>query len=401
MNLIEHLSIIVRRMAKKDTQIKEPVSRMAQLLEKVDFTPKVFFKGEKVEGTIVNKVSDSYLIDIGAKSEGIIPIKELEEEQKGVKVGSKVSINVAQPENDSGTIILTVKAATKEKAWQNLEKMLDNQEIIDVKAIEVNRGGLIVDYQETRGFVPSSHLVTNAREAVGKKIKVKPIEVNRTYNKLVFSEKEVSGDSLPKIDLPFKVGDVLDVKVSKILPFGLLASLKGGGEGLVHISEISWTRVENLQDIFKTTQDLKVKVISIDSANGRVNLSIKQLEKDPWQEAAKKYKVGQQFEKKVSRTASYGIFVGLEEGIEGLLHSSKIPYGVNFKPGDKIKISIDLFNTEQRRVALRMAAEEKLEAADEKPAKTKTKPKETKATKETKSEKKTKPTKATANNKKT
>ncbi len=133
--------------------------------------------------------------------------------------------------------------------------------------------------------------------------------------------------------------------------------MPSGSDGLVHISEISWKKVTGLEEKFKVGQQLKAKVISIDPNTGRVNLSIKQLEKDPWQEAAKKYKVGSIFEKPVSRTTSYGVFVELEEGIEGLLHSSKIPYGMEIKSGDKVHGSVDLFNSEQRRVALRLAPE--------------------------------------------
>ena len=380
-------------MKKKSVETTEPISKMAALLEKREFTPRPFFKGERVEGIIVSRAGDSYLIDIGAKSEGLIPIKELEEEQKGVKVGDKVSVNVGQTENDSGTIILTVKAGTKDKVWLLLHKALDNQDTLDVKAIEANKGGLIVDFQDTRGFIPSSHLLTNAKDAIGKKLSVKTIEVNKSLNKLVFSEKEVSGEAFPKIDLPFKVGDKLDVTINKILPFGLLVSIKGGGEGLIHISEISWTRVESLENAFKPSEKIKAKVISIDSSNGRINLSIKQLEKDPWQEAAKKYEVGKEFERPVSRIAGYGVFVSLEDGIEGLLHSSKIPYGRVFKPGENIKISIDLFDTSQRRVALRLATSSK---SEDNTSKERTRPKEAKV-KKTPEAKKESDTKAKKN----
>jgi len=348
-------------MAKSVVETQEKSSKMAQLLEKVDFAPKTFAKSEKVEGKIVSKIGDSLLIDIGAKAEANLAIKELEDEQKDLKIGDKISAFVAQPENDSGIIILSAKKGLKDKVWEYLQGISEKGEVVDVKAIETNRGGLIVDYNGTRGFIPSSHLVTNAKDALGKKLFVKPLEVNKNFNKLVFSEKEVVGETLPKIELPFKVGDILGLAITKILPFGLLVALKGGGDGLIHISEISWTRVEGLQQIYKVDQKIKAKVISIEPSSGRVNLSIKQLEKDPWGAAAKHYKVGTVIKKKVSRTTNYGVFIGLEEGIEGLLHSSKIPYGMHLKPGDEVKISIDLFDSEQKRVALRLAVEEKSE----------------------------------------
>jgi ribosomal protein S1 len=288
-------------------------------------------------------------------------------------VGSKVSAIVAQTENDYGSILLTLKKPPREAAWEQLQEIADKGETINVKVLEANRGGVLADFNKIRGFIPSSHLISGSRESIGRSLSVKILEANKALNKLVFSEKEANAENLPKIELPFKIGDILDVKVSKILPFGLLVSLNENTEGLIHISEISWKRVGNLNEIYKEKDPLKAKVISIDGSNGRVNLSLKQLEKDPWQEAAKKYTVGSSFEKTVSRTSSYGVFVELEEGIEGLLHSSKIPYGVIYKIGDPIKVSIDLFNSEQRRVALRLAPVPDNEEKESKTAKTKTK----------------------------
>lgn len=334
-------------------------SKMAKLLEEKGFAPRALTRGEQVEGQIVSILSDSALIDIGAKAEGIIPIKELQDSGEKVEIGNKISAMIAQPEGDSGTAILTMKKTIKEKVWDDLQNVADKDGQVDVKGIGSNRGGLIVEYKGIRGFIPSSHLVSDIRQATGKTMKVNVIQVNGNLNKLVFSEKDASTEALPKIELPFKIGDALDVSISKILPFGLLASTPSGPDGLVHISEISWKKVTALQDRYKVGQKIKVKVISIDVNTSRINLSIKQLEKNPWQEAAKRYKVGSVHERKVSRGTSYGVFVELEEGIEGLIHSSKIPYGVTYKSGDKLKVQIDLFDIDQKRVALRIAQEEK------------------------------------------
>ena len=330
------------------------VSKMATLLLKQGFEPRSFARGEPVEGQIVSVLADSVLVDIGSKAEGILPIKELQETGEKPEIGKLVKALVGQPEGDSGTIILTVKKAVKEKTWEDLQEIADKNEAIDVKGMSSNRGGLIVEYKGVRGFIPSSHLVTDPRDATGRNISVKVLQVNSRFNKLVFSERETASEHLPKVELSFKTGDSLDVTVSKILPFGLLVSIPSGPDGLVHISEISWKKVGTLTNLFKIGQKLKVKVISIDVASGKVNLSMKQLEKDPWREAEKEYKVGSIFERGVSRSTSYGVFVELEDGIEGLIHSSKIPYGVEFKVGDKIKIQVDLFDSEQKRVALRL-----------------------------------------------
>ncbi|OGY25394.1 MAG: hypothetical protein A2Z11_03265 [Candidatus Woykebacteria bacterium RBG_16_43_9] len=346
-------------------------SKMAQLLAVKGFAPRALSKGETVEGQIVSILADSALVDIGSKAEGIIPLKELHDSGEKIEIGAKISAVIAQSEGDSGTAVLTVKKTIKERAWEQLQDISDKGEHVEVKGVGSNRGGLIVEYKGTRGFIPSSHLVTDARNAIGKNLTVSVIQVDDKLNKLVFSEKEVVGEVLPKVELAFKIGDSLDVSISKILPFGLLVSTPSGPDGLVHISEISWKKVSSLQDLYKIGQKIKVKVISIEANSGRINLSIKQLEKDPWKEPAKKYKVGSLFERAVSRATSYGVFVELEEGIEGLIHSSKIPYGVEYKQGDKVKIQVDLFDSDQKRVALRLAPDE--DSADSKKPRTKPK----------------------------
>lgn len=362
----------IRKDFKFMSKSKEVVasSKMQDLLEKAKFSPRPLVKGEKIEGVVLAKLGDGLLIDLGAKAEGVISAREMEDLETQPKIGDKITALVSQTENDSGPVILTLRRGQKEKGWEVLQSSFEAGEAVDVRGLEANRGGLVVDYNGLRGFIPSAHLVMGAKEAINKKISVKILEVNKNFNRLVFSEKEVVGDNTPKIELPFKVGDTLEVSVSKILPFGLLVSLSSS-EGLIHISEISWTRVENITESYKIGQKIKAKVISIDPSNGKINLSIKQLEEDPWQKAAKEYKVGSTFDRKVSRIVSYGVFVELEKGIEGLLHSSKIPYGVQLKVGDSVKVSIDLFNSEQRRVALRLASETESEnnKAVEKPSK--------------------------------
>lgn len=354
-----------------------PVSKMEELLAKSDFLPKKLNRGEVVDGVIVAKERDSLLLDIGAKAEAIIMGKELPPDFDNLKVGDKISAVVVSSEGESGQAILSTRKAGGELRWKQLNEKMDKGESVEVKGIEANRGGLIVETDGLRGFIPSSHLLSTATSSVGKNLEVKVIEVDKKMNRLVFSEREAHPEEakLPKVELQFKEKDEVEGKVSKMLPFGVLVSLPGEIEGLVHISEISWDRVENLESMFKVDDKVKVKVISIDPYSGKVNLSIKQLQGDPWKEAAKKYPVGKELAAKISRTSSYGAFVQLEPGIEGLIHSSKIPYGQKLQAGDEVRISIDLFNTEQHRVALRLVEEaEKSEV--------KAKPKAKKADKE-------------------
>lgn len=350
-------------------------SKMADLLAKEEYSPKVINRGQIVEGTVVAKYPEQLLVDVGAKAEGIISGRELESEGGSlgdIKVGDKLLVYVVSSEGESGQAILSLKKTGGERRWIVATKKMETGETANVKVLESNRGGVIVDFDGVRGFIPSSHMITQASESIGRSLEVKVIEVDKKLNRLVFSEKEAHPEkALPKVELPFKEGDSLEGKVSKMLPFGFLVSLPSGVEGLVHISEVSWERVGNLAEMYKVGQEVKVKVVSIDPLTGKVNLSIKQLSKDPWQEAESKYQIGTTFESEISRTSSYGAFVQLEPGIEGLIHSSKIPYGTKLEVGNKVKVSIDIFDAKTRRVALRLAPTEEKEKADTGKKKTK------------------------------
>jgi len=349
---------------KADTKI----SRMEELLANEQYTPKHLTRGQIVEGTIAAKSRDQLLVDIGAKAEGLIAGKELAPGWNELNVGDKITAFVISSEGEGGQALLSMRKAGGEVRWQSLTDKMNKAESVEVRGIEANRGGLVVEQDGLRGFIPSSHLLSTPSSSVGKTMEVKIIEVDKKMNRLVFSEREAHPEEskLPKIELSFKEGDELSGAVNKMLPFGLLVGLPGDVEGLVHISEISWDRVGNLEELYKVGDKVKVKVTQIDPNTGKVSLSIKQLQEDPWKEAEKRYPVGKELTGEISRTSSYGAFVQLEPGIEGLIHSSKIPYGSKLQAGDPVKISIDLFNAEQRRVALRLVTEEQ---SEEKPKK--------------------------------
>ncbi|HSX57816.1 MAG TPA: S1 RNA-binding domain-containing protein [Candidatus Saccharimonadales bacterium] len=354
-----------------ETQTATKVSKMEELLAKSEFLPKKLTRGQVVDGIVVSKSRDGMLVDISAKAEAVISGKDLPLDYDNIKVGDTVSAVVISSEGESGQAMLSMRKVGGELRWKQLNEKMNSGESVEVKGIEANRGGLIVETDGLRGFIPSSHLLSGANGSIGKTIEVKVIEVDKKMNRLVFSEREAHPEEakLPKMELTFKEGDELDGKVSKVLAFGILVSLPGEVEGLVHISEISWDRVEKIESMFKVADSVKVKVISIDPYSGKVNLSIKKLQSDPWKEAAKKYPVGKDIEAEISRTSSYGAFVQLEQGIEGLIHSSKIPYGRKLEVGEKVKISIDLFNPDQHRVALRLAGEEQPEEEPKKKTK--------------------------------
>jgi small subunit ribosomal protein S1 len=361
-----------------ESQTATKISKMEELLSKEEYLPKKLNRGQVIDGVIVSKERDSMLVDIGAKAEAIILGKELPLDFNQLKPGDKISAVIVSSEGEGGQAILSMRKAGGELRWKQLNDKMDKGESVEVKGMESNRGGLIVETDGLRGFIPSSHLLNTSDTSVGKTIEVKVIEVDKKMNRLVFSEREAHPEEakLPRVELKFKEGEEVSGKVSKMLPFGILVSLPGEVEGLVHISEISWDRVDNLDSRYKVGDEVKVKIISIDAFSGKVNLSVKQLQGDPWKEGTKKYPVGKEFKASISRTSSYGAFVQLEPGIEGLIHSSKIPYGKKLEVGQEVSVSIDLFNSEQHRVALRLADEASAEEAKPKKAKAKKEPKE-------------------------
>ena len=374
-------------MAKSSNIESTSKSKMSVLLEKEEYSPKNLSRGQIVEGKVVATSKDQLFIDVGAKSEGVISAKDFEGEQKfgDITVGDKLLTYVMIPESEGGQVILSMKKAGSERRWQEISKKMEADETLEVKPLESNRGGLMVDYEGLRGFIPSSHLVTNVNKNSNELIKVKILEEDKRLNRLIFSQREANPDvgKLPKIDLPFSVGDKIEGEVSKMLPFGFLVRISGS-EGLVHISEISWERVESIEKLYKIGDKVKVKVIEIDPASTKVNLSIKQLSDDPWKKAESKYPIGKKFTAKIVRTSSYGAFVQLEPGIEGLIHSSKIPYGTKLASGDEVNVSIDLFSSEQRRVALRLETEVEEKPSSKIQAKSKSKEKKTASPKATK-----------------
>lgn len=330
---------------------------MEQLLAEEEFTPKAVRRGEVVEGTVVAVNPSEVLVDIGGKSEGVISSRELGD--GGVLVGDKVLAYVLQSEDESGQALLSMKRAGGEKRWRELQEEFTSAEPIDVRGLETNRGGLVVDLGGVRGFIPSSQLDSSlvGSKGIGKTFKAKIIELDRKTNRLILSQRaltaEVAKKKFEEAAERYHEGNVLTGKVSGVMPYGLFVTIEDGLEGLVHISEVSWDRVSNLADQYKIGDDVKVKVLSIDPSAGRVNLSVRSLTPDPWKDRLGKYAQGTRVHGKVSKLTQYGVFVELEPGVEGLVHSSKIPaYMVDIKPGQEMDLVVESINPEARRISL-------------------------------------------------
>lgn len=359
--------------AQSEVIIKKSMSVMDKLMEGSASFPGALKKGQKVEGVISSIGKKMVLVDIGAKTEGVVSGEDLVEAYdvlKDLKVGDRTEAYVKFPENDQGQIILSLKQAADENRWSRFKKLMDEEKEVEVSGVEVNKGGMVVKVGEIRGFVPTSQFgekyLGNMDELLNKTFKVRVIEVDKDQNRLIFSEKMVSdSESLAKKGEALElvtVGDKFEGTVSGIMPFGVFVTVnvpmkdKDGEtakvEGLIHISEISWEKVEDPNEMFKVGQEVKVQVIGIDKGAGKLNLSIKQMTMDPWKEIEKNYAVGTKHTGKVVRLAPYGIFVNFEKGVDGLIHISKKPADKEFAMGDKVEAFVEMIDVKARRMSL-------------------------------------------------
>lgn len=357
------------------TSVRSEPKTMEQLLAQSDYQLRGWRRGDLVEAMVVEKTKSALYLDIGGKTEGMLIDRELKAAKdfiKGLKVGDKVTAVITQVENDKGQTLMSLKRAAFESLWSEFEKKLETGETIKVQGREANRGGLVVDVRGLQGFVPTSqfgtHLKGKLDSLIGRTLDVKVTEVNREKNRLILSEREISEAALLKDQQKtlkkVKIGDAFAGVITGIMPFGFFVKVTPKGskislEGLVHISEVSWEKVEDLSKFYKQGDEVKVKVLSVDQKSGKLNLSIKQLTPDPWQGIEKKYAPDTQAKGEIVRVAPFGVLVKLEPGIEGLIHISKIPIEKSIKIGDKVNCFIESVNPEHRRISLGLVLKEK------------------------------------------
>ena len=375
---------------------------MAELLSQTGYKLRGFKRGDEIEGTIVEKTKKVLYLDIGGKSEGMVIDREMkaaEEYIKTLNVGDRVEVIVTQPENDRGQTLLSLKKAASDHVWGFFEEKLETGGVIKVQGKEVNRGGLIVNARGLQGFVPGSQfgseLSGQVKQLTNQELEVKAIEVDREKNRLIFSEREVSEADLLKAQKEalgkVKIGDVFEGEVIGVMSFGLFVKVDVGKkgkkkasskikkakkkkskakpkekedesnqlEGLVHISEISWEKVDDPNEYYKEKDEVKVQVLGVDEKSGKLNLSIKQLKPDPWEKIEKKYPIEGKVKGEVVKLAPFGAFVHLEPGIEGLIHLSKIPVEKSLKVGDKVSCYIESIDKENRRMSLGLVLTQK------------------------------------------
>lgn len=374
---------------KKAVKSGKAPANMEELLAETGYQIKAPRPGQVISGMVTDVTKKVVLIDIGAKTEGMVVDREFEAARDFIDqlaVGDEVTAYVLTPENERGQILLSLKRALIDKRWEQFSQYMETGEVVEVRGLEVNKGGMIVNAGGIRGFVPSSQFgkeyLGRMEELLDKSFTVKVIEVDKEKNRLIFSERHVSeADAIAKKIEALKYvheGDTFDGVVSGIMPFGVFAgvevpitakekgskgkkdadALVGKLEGLVHISEISWEKVNDPNDYFKLGDRIKVKVLGVDEAAGKLNLSVKQLSGDPWSTVETKYPIGAKVKGTVTRTAPFGVFVTLEPGIDGLIHISKIPGGAEPIVGKGVDIFVETIDVPHRRMSLGMVLTE-------------------------------------------
>jgi small subunit ribosomal protein S1 len=342
---------------------KQPET-MEELLALEGYKFKGFKKGDAVHGKVASISGKQVLIDFGGKTEGVVGEKEWDQVKNFVsqlKPGDEIDAIVISTENNMGQMAVSIRQSGAKFRWQRADELLKSGEEVKVRGLEVNKGGLVVDFEGVKGFIPSSQL-TNEHQAeiarlTNRSLTAKVIEVNQAEGRLIFSEKAVSGGAdltkkLEDVRGKVKIGGAFKGKVSAIMPYGIFVNLDNGPDGLVHISEISWQKVDNISSLYTVGQEVEVKILGINDNDAKLNLSIKQLLPDPWVKLAEKYSAEQQIKGEVTRVSTYGIFVRLEEGIEGLIHISKVPAESDYKSGDKVTCTIESVDVNAHRISL-------------------------------------------------
>lgn len=363
---------------------------MASLLEQegpgIDF-PKA---GEIRNGMIASIIPGQILVSVGTKSEGMITGKEFEqippEELSELKVGQEIPVFVVNPEDQNGNLVLSYVRAREEVSWTRTEELLASKEVYHSSIVGYNKGGLIVPVGGLRGFVPSSQISLSRRASlsgetpdqrwskmIGQEIDVIVIEVDRERRRLILSERAASTETRESLKErvidELKEGEIRTGRVTSLADFGAFVNINGA-DGLVHLSEISWDRIQHPGEVLKVGQEVKVKVISIDREKKRIGLSIRQLLEDPWTQKSAKYAVGQLVDATITRLTKFGAFARLEDDLEGLIHISEISEKRIEHPkevlheGEAVTLRIIKIDPENHRIGLSLRRVESMAYAD-------------------------------------
>src|SRR5437868_5654297 len=352
-----------------------------ELIPDYDSTFPTINEGEVVHGKVVRVDKDEVLVDIGYKSEGVIPVAELSIRRSvnpadEVSLGDEIDALVLTKEDAEGRLILSKKRARFELAWKNIEHAAESGEPVNGRVIEVVKGGLILDLG-VRGFLPASLVdirrVQDLDEFLGGELRCKVIELNRSRNNVVLSRRAVLEDERKEMRQAIldrlNPGDVVPGVISNIVDFGAFVDLDGM-DGLIHISELSWSHVNHPSEVLEIGQNVKVKVLDIDRERQRISLGLKQTQSDPWQQVLENYSEGDVVQGRVTKVVTFGAFVEILPGVEGLVHISELAAHHVENPrevvsqGDVVSVKIIEMDAERRRLSLSL---KRVEGAEPRP----------------------------------
>ena len=336
-----------------DEQAAKSATTMSDLMES-GAEIKVLKPGDMVEGTLISVGKNEVFIDLEGYGVGVVRGRELYDDQAtlaSLKPGDKIFASIVETENKDGNVELSLRQAGQERVWQTLKDKLESREIVATKILAANKGGLMVEINNVMGFLPVSQLslehyprveegdknkiLSILQSYVGTSFDVQIITADPAEEKLIVSEKAVFEKANEERMSKLKIGDVIRGAVTGVVDFGVFVKF-GDLEGLVHISELAWQRIENPRDLIKVGQEVEAKIIAIEK--GRISLSIKQLQPDPWQDAVKKYSIGQIVSGKVTKVMPFGVFVELDKDIQGLAHLLELSHESVKNPEELLKV---------------------------------------------------------------
>lgn len=352
-------------------QVANPIT-MDELVQTEGVTLVPFKAGQVVEAEVISATRNKILVDLNGLTVGMIPGREFSAEAAEIRPGDKVLAYIITLENEDGYAVLSMRRADRERIWRTIKEKQETGEVVAVKVNDVNKGGLLVDFSGVEGFIPTSQLaathypkvgeherdqiVTQLRNLIGKTLNVKILSYDQQTNKLIFSEKAAGDIELAQRAQNLPTGKELTGEVTGVVDFGVFVRVEGI-EGLVHISEISWEKVDNLKERFKPGDQVKVMVIGIEGS--RVSLSMKQLMEDPWRKKVADLTVGAKVKGEVTRVTPFGAFVRLKEGVDGLVHISELGNQLT-DPGEAVatgqthQFEILSIDPEAHRISLRL-----------------------------------------------
>ncbi len=368
----------------------EQLSEFERLLDDPSYSPTLPRRGEIRTAVILEVKEREIIVDLNAKQDGIVRSEDLErlddQFRSSLKNGEEVPVYVLNPRDQDDNLIVSINMGLQRYDWDEARKLLESEEVTEVRVTGHNRGGILVRWRRLEGFIPSSHLTSvqpaaDRREAwnqlIGNELIVKVIEVDQDRRRLIFSEREAQREwraqQKARLLAELQEGDVVRGTVTGLRDFGAFVNL-GGADGLIHVSELAWHRVDHPRDILKVGDEIDVYVLNLDRESNRIALSRKRLLRDPWEDASSRYHEGQLVEGSVTNVVDFGAFVALDNGLEGLLHLSEMGDGSLKEPhsyvqkGDRLSLRISHLEPEKRRVGFTQRwgtdAADGVEAAD-------------------------------------